>query len=150
MRRTIFVSAASALAGFMVGGYLFADTRRRHSISFRKWASGRMNRRELLGLLGAVGMTKMPGLIPGIVLETDMTLVVKHPLSGDRIHYVAIPKKDIKNLADLADGDVRYLSDIFAALQELVRRERLTNYQVIANGPERQDVAYLHFHLIAK
>ena len=47
-------------------------------------------------------------------------------------------------------GDVKYLSDIFAALQELVRRDRLTNYQVIANGPGRQDVAYLHFHLVAK
>ena len=150
MRRTIFISAVSALAGFMVGGYLLSGTRRRNSMSFRKLVSGRMNQRELLGLLGAVGMTKMPGLIPGVVLETDLTLAVKHPLSEDRIHYVAIPKKDIKNLSDLADEDVKYLSDIFAVLQELVRRSRLTNYQVLANGPERQDVAYLHFHLIAK
>ena len=134
----------------MVGGYLLSDTRRRASMSFRKWVGGRMNQRELLGLLGAVGMTRMPGLIPGVILETDMTLVVRHPLSEDRIHYVAIPKKDIKNLADLADGDVKYLSDIFAVLQDLIRRDRLTNYQVTANGPERQDVAYLHFHLIAK
>ena len=119
-------------------------------MSFRKWVSGRMNQRELLGLLGAVGITKMPGLIPGVVMETDLTLVVNHPLSEDRIHYVAIPKKDIKNLSDLADEDVKYLSDIFAVLQELVRRDRLTSYQVLANGPERQDVAYLHFHLIAK
>src|SRR5215218_957641 len=130
MRRTIFVSAASALAGFMLGGYLLSGTRRRKSMSLRRWVGGRMNQRELLGLLGAVGMTRMPGLIPGVVLETDMTLVVRHPLSEDRIHYVAIPKKDIKNLSDLADGDVKYLSDIFAVLQELVRRDRLTNYQV--------------------
>jgi len=146
----IVVSAASALAGFMLGGYLLSGTRRRKSMSLREWASGRLNRRELLGLLGAVGMTRTPGLIPGVALETDMTLVVRHPFSEERIHYVAIPKKDIKNLADLADGDVKYLSDIFAALQDLVRRDRLTDYQVIANGPERQDVAYLHFHLIAR
>ena len=133
----------------MLGGYLLSGTRRRKSMSLRKWAGGRMNQRELLGLLGAVGMTRMPGLIPGVVLETDLTLVVRHPVYKDRIHYVAIPKKDIKNLSDLADGDVKYLSDIFAVLQDLVRRDRLTNYQVITNGPERQDVAYLHFHLIA-
>ncbi len=150
MRRTIYISAASALAGFLVGGYLFSGTRRRKSMSLRKWAGGRMNRRELLGLLGAVGMTRLPGLIPGVVLETDKTLVVRHPVYKDRIHYVAIPKKDIKNLSDLADEDVEYLSDIFATLQELIRRERLTNYQVTANGPGRQDVAYLHFHLVAK
>lgn len=133
-----------------MGGYLFSDTRRRKSMSLRRWASGRMNRRDVLGLLGAVGMTRMPGLIPGVELETDLTLVVNHPLAEDRVHYVAIPKKDIKNLADLADEDVKYLADIFAVLQELVRRDRLTSYQVIANGPERQDVAYLHFHLIAR
>jgi hypothetical protein len=150
MRRTIVISAASALAGLLVGGYLFAGTRRRRSMSLRKWLGGGMNRREVLGLLGAVGMTKVPGLIPWVVLETELTLVVKHPLAEDRVHYVAIPKKDIKNLADLADEDVKYLSDIFAVLQELVRRDRLTNYQVLANGPERQDVAYLHFHLIAR
>ena len=134
----------------MLGGYLLSGTRRRRSMSLRGWVGGRMNRRELLGLLGAVGMTRMPGLIPGVVLETDMTLVVRHPVYQDRIHYVAIPKKDIKNLSDLADEDVEYLSDIFAVLQELIRRDRLTSYQVHVNGPERQDVAYLHFHLVAR
>src|SRR5688500_16605746 len=150
MRRTILLPAAALLAGFAAGAYLFSDTQRRPAMSFQSCGRGCFNSKQVLGLLGSVGMTKLPDLIPSAVLETDKTLVVRHPFPKSRVHYVAIPKKDIKDLGDLSAGDEEYLADIFAVLQELVRREGLTRYQVITNGPEKQDVAYIHFHLTAR
>jgi diadenosine tetraphosphate (Ap4A) HIT family hydrolase len=67
-----------------------------------------------------------------------------------RIHYVIIPKKDIKNIGELSDDDKVYLLDAFAVMQDIIKQEHLKTYIIKTNGPGYQDVAYLHFHLMAE
>jgi len=103
-----------------------------------------------MGLIASVGLQKFPNAVPLVVLETDKTIVIKHPVPEERIHYVIIPKKDIKNIGEISPTDEQYLMDIFSVVQELVKEEKLSDYELITNGPGKQAVTYLHFHLIAK
>lgn len=147
--KTALISTASLLAGIGLGAYLFSETQRRPALSFRRCEQRCLKPEELMGLLASVALNKFPGVLPSIVLETDKTVVIRHPSPQKRIHYVIIPKKDIKNATDFSDENSAYLIDIFAVIQELVKEEHLTDYEVITNGPGKQAVTYLHFHLIA-
>jgi diadenosine tetraphosphate (Ap4A) HIT family hydrolase len=62
---------------------------------------------------------------------------------------VIIPKKDIKDIADISDEDREYLIDAFAVLGGIIRDKNLTYYKLYTNGPRYQTVNYLHFHLLA-
>jgi diadenosine tetraphosphate (Ap4A) HIT family hydrolase len=88
--------------------------------------------------------------MPFKVFETDKTVVIKHPFSSDRVHYVIIPKKDIKNIGQISEADARYLTDAFLVARCIIEREKLWRYRLYTNGPGAQDVTYLHFHLIAE
>jgi hypothetical protein len=147
--KTVLLSGVSLLAGFVIGGYLFSKTQRRPVLSFRKCEQRCLKVEELTGLLASVALNKFPGLVPSVVLETDMTVAIRHPDSHKRIHYVIIPKKDITNVGALTEEDKENLVDLFAVIQDLIRKEHLTNYEVVTNGPEKQAVTYLHFHLMA-
>ncbi len=89
-------------------------------------------------------------LLPSVVKETDKTLVVEHPSPEARIHYLVIPKRDIKNIAELADEDREHFIDAFNVIREIVREKNLVAYRVVTNGPGYQGVTYLHFHLTAR
>lgn len=136
------------LIGIAAGGYVFSDTQRRPVIEAERCRRGCLDPTELAGLLASVGVQHSP-VLPGTVLETDRTLVIEHPRPHARIHFVVIPKQDIRNIADLTAADAGYLADAFAAIGTLVRRHQLDRYQVITNGPGYQRVSYLHFHLTA-
>jgi len=142
------LAAAFTTLGIAMGGYLFADTQPRSFIAFHRCESC-LRPADLAGLLASVGILKTPYLIPGIVMETDKTFVIRHPQPAAPIHYVLIPKKDIKDVADISTNDSEYLIDLFATVGALVRREGLVHYRVYSNGPGYQHVRYLHFHLIA-
>jgi histidine triad (HIT) family protein len=148
--KTTLLSAASLLTGVTIGAYLFSGTQRRPVLSFRKCGRRCFNAKELMGLLAAVGITKLSQLVPSPIFESDKSIVIKHPFPEKRVHYVIIPKRDIKNVADLTHADGAYLIDIFAIIQKLVREEHLRKYEVITNGPGKQSVSYLHFHLISE
>jgi diadenosine tetraphosphate (Ap4A) HIT family hydrolase len=66
------------------------------------------------------------------------------------VHYVIVPKKDIKNVADLSEADSAYLTDAYLVARRLIERDRLSKYRFYTNGPGIQNVTYLHFHLIAR
>jgi diadenosine tetraphosphate (Ap4A) HIT family hydrolase len=83
-------------------------------------------------------------------IETDRTLAMQVRSAKPGLHYVIIPKKDIKNIGEIAAEDAPYLIDIFAVMQQLIKDRALSNYRVITNGPGFQDVTYLHFHLVAR
>jgi histidine triad (HIT) family protein len=148
--KTALVSGASLLAGIVIGGYLFSKTQRRPVLSLRKCEQRCLKVEELTGLLASIALNKFPRLVPSVVLETDMTVAIRHPDPQKRVHYVVIPKKDITNVGALSDQDKEYLIDLFAVIQELVKEEHLSDYEVITNGPGKQTVTYLHFHLIAE
>ena len=58
-----------------------------------------------------------------------------------------VPKKDIKHIGELAAEDRDFLMDIFSALVYIIDSLELSDYRLWTNGPGKQDVAYLHFHL---
>ena len=105
---------------------------------------------DLLGLIASVGIQKFPSLMPFVVFETDKTVVIKLPFSSHRIHYVIIPKKDIKNIGEISEADTQYLTDVFFVARWIIEQEKLSEYRFYTNGPGSQDVTYLHFHLVTE
>ena len=133
-------------AGLLLGGWLFSDTRPRQRLYPRLTAQG-WDTNQLAGLLASVVVQKTPWLIPKVILETDKTLVFEHPRPKFKTHFMFVPKKDIKNIGELDPEDEAYLTDIFVALNQIIQSRHMNDYRLWTNGPGKQDVAYLHFHL---
>ena len=145
----ILLVLISLCVGILIGGYLFSKSQPRSFLAINRCQSC-MTYEDLLGLLASVVIQKFPGLMPFKVLETDKTVVFKHPFSSDRIHYVIVPKKDIKNIGEISEANAQYLTDVFFVARWLIEREKLSKYRIYTNGPGVQDVTYLHLHLVAE
>ncbi|MBP9762093.1 HIT domain-containing protein [Patescibacteria group bacterium] len=150
-RKLLAILCVGVLFGVFLGGLVFSSVQPRSLLAWRTCEQASCLRtNELTGLVAAVGLKFAAGAIPLVVQETPYSLVLRHPLPEARVHYIIIPKKDIKNIGELSDQDQAYLLDAFALMQEIIKREHLTKYIVKTNGPGYQDVAYLHFHLMAE
>lgn len=136
------------IIGALAGGYIVTHIQPRNFVSIKNCSQNCLKSNELLGLLGSVGIKL--DRIPDVVLETDKTIVINYPEPVDPIHYVIIPKKDIKSIEDVTDEDAAYIMDAIAVNRELVKKEGMTKYRFMTNGPGYQEVAYLHFHLTGK
>jgi histidine triad (HIT) family protein len=147
--KLILLMLVTLVMGVILGGYLFADTRPRSFLAVNKCEGTCFEANELLGLLTSVGIQRFLALLPAVVKETDKTIVIEHPSPQARIHYLVIPKRDIKNIGELSDGDNEYLVDAFKLVREIVKEKNLTNYRLVTNGPGYQGLTYLHFHLTA-
>ena len=134
------------LAGLLVGGLLFSDSKPRSLLNIFECGNC-LAPNDIAGLFASVVVQRMPRLIPDIILETDKTIVFKHPRPRYRIHYIFVPKKDIKNIGELTDADSEYIIDLFSTIVAVVNKLGTKNYKLWTNGPEKQDVTYLHFHL---
>jgi hypothetical protein len=139
----------SVIIGIIIGGYLFAQSQPRSFLSINR-CQNCLSRADLLGLIASVGIQKFPGLIPSVVLETDRTIVVKYPFPLERIHYLIIPKKDIKDIGEISEVNAQYLIDAYLVVRRIIEEEKLSKYQLFTNGPGFQDMTYLHFQLIAE
>jgi len=139
----------SVIIGIIIGGYLFAQSQPRSFLSINR-CQNCLSRADLLGLIASVGIQKFPGLIPSVVLETDRTIVVKHPFPLERIHYLIIPKKDIKDIGEISEVNAQYLIDAYLVVRRIIEEEKLSKYQLFTNGPGFQDMTYLHFQLMAE
>ena len=140
------VALITFIAGLLVGGYLFSDSKPRTFLSISECGNC-LAPNDVAGLFASVVVNKMPRLIPNVILETDKTIVFKHPRPKYRIHYMFVPKKDIKNIGELTDKDGEYIVDLFSTILAVVNKLGTKNYKLWTNGPEKQDVTYLHFHL---
>ena len=137
-------------AGLACGYWFFCDSRPRSPLSCklsRRSGHTVFSRSQLAGLLASVLVQKAPRLIPKIVLETDKTLVFKHPRPRHKVHYMFVPKRDIKNIGELSVDEREHIVDLFACIVTCINRLEIRDYQIWSNGPGKQDVAYLHFHL---
>jgi len=144
--RAIAVLVLLAL-GIAIGGTLFSEVRPRSFIALRQCENcTRVS--DLAGLVGSVLVQKFPGWIPSKVVETDKTVVVRLP-AGHDVHYVIIPKKDLKDIGEFTDADAEYLIDVHRVARHLIEKDGLRKYRLYTNGPEFQEVTYLHFHLTA-
>jgi diadenosine tetraphosphate (Ap4A) HIT family hydrolase len=140
------------LLGCALGAWLFHDVQPR--ALWVRAPQGRalphLSRKDLLGLLASAGIQHAPGMIPWVVARDARCLAVQLPQPGLLRHYVAFPKQDILDIADLSRptnaGDA---ADCIRLLGEIIRDEGYRDYRVYTNGPDQQDVRYLHFHLIA-
>jgi len=144
-----FIFISGLLAGFFLGGFFWIGAQPRSYLTVTNCESC-WQPNEMAGLLVSLGITKTPGLIPEVVRETEKSIAIKHPFPQARIHYVILPKVDIKDVSDITEEDQQYVLDSLNLIGEIVRENKLDNYQIITNGPKRQSVRYLHFHLIAK
>jgi hypothetical protein len=142
------ICLAVFLSGIVVGGYLFSESQPRSFLAIQKCRSC-LSPSDLAGLMASVGIQKFPGIIPFVAMETDKTIALKLPSRKGNIHYVIIPKKDIKNIGEFSEDDVRYLTDAFFVMRGVIQQEKLVYYRVFTNGPGFQNVTYLHFHLVA-
>jgi diadenosine tetraphosphate (Ap4A) HIT family hydrolase len=136
------------LVGIFVGGILFSDSRPRAFLDIQA-CSNCLDIHEIAGLVASVVVQKVASVIPAIIAETDKTLVFRHPRPEYRIHYIFVPKKDIKNIGELTEEDKPYIADLYATVVAVIRREGITGYRWLTNGPGKQDVTYLHYHLMA-
>ena len=137
------------LTGVIIGGYLFSDTRPRSVLALNRCGGTCLQANEFVGLLASVGIQKLPALLPSVIRETDRTIVIEHPSPQARVHYLIIPKRDIKNVGEVSEDDREYLMDVFRVTGDIVNEKQLVNYRLITNGPGYQGVTYLHFHLTA-
>lgn len=150
MNKSVKISSLVAvgfLAGLVVGGYLFTDTQPRSFLALHRCEKQCLKPNDIVGLLAAVGIQRVGGRLPGVVMETDKTIVLKHPMPSAPVHLLIIPKRDIKNIADVTAEDREYLTDALLVAGEVIRERNLTRYEVTTNGPSAQQVTYLHFHL---
>ncbi len=149
-RLAVLTGAVAFVAGLVTGGYLFAKSQPRSFLTIGNCGSSCYSRKELAGLLASAGITLAPGLVPGIVKETDKCVAMTHPFPEARYHFVLFPKKDIKDIGDVALDDAPYVMDCIGVLRSLIDGYRLRYYRVYTNGPGLQKVTYLHFHLVSK
>jgi len=111
------------------------------------------NPKDILGLIGSLGIRNFSGhldKIPFVVLETDRTFVLSVSSSKSDVHYVLVPKKDIRDPSQITGDDEAYLIDIFLTARQLVEKNKLNEYRLYTNGSGLQTVRYLHFHLVGK
>ena len=149
MKFRIFKILLLVAIGVFIGGFLFSDTQPRNFLQITNCENNCFSARELAGLVGSVGIQKFPQVMPKVILETERTIVIPHPNPESPVHYLVLPKKDIKNIGEISLEDQDYIMDALAVIRQIVKTEQLTNYQVITNGPGQQKVTYLHFHLMA-
>jgi hypothetical protein len=147
--KIIFLVLISICVGSLIGGYLFSQSQPRSFLAINR-CQNCLTHEDLLGLLASVQIQKFSGLMPFKVFETDKTVVIKPPFSSHRIHYVIIPKKDIKNIGEISEADAQYLTDAFFVVRWIIEQEKLSRYRLCTNGPGSQDVTYLHFHLVSE
>jgi histidine triad (HIT) family protein len=146
--RKLITMGVCLVIGVAAGMYVSTHVQPRQFVSVKDCTETCLKSDELLGLIGSIGIKL--DQIPDVVLETDKTLVINYPKPVDPIHYVIIPKRDIKSIEDVTPEDAEYIMDAIAVNRELVKREGITKYRFMTNGPGYQEVAYLHFHLTGR
>jgi hypothetical protein len=144
------LALALFVLGVACGGYLFSKSIPRSFLAIGDCQGRCFNPNELAGLITSAAILRAPFLVPGVVMESDTCLAIRYPKPEARIHYVLFPKHDVRNITTLTPEDTPYVLGCFALARELVKRDHLQSYLLKTNGPALQDIAYLHFHLVAR
>ena len=84
--------------------------------------------------------------------ETSTLVAFHHPRPSYPLHILLVPKKPLASLADLGPEESPFMVDLFQTVRSLVTEFDLEKrgYRLVANGGPYQEVAHLHFHLIAE
>ena len=90
--------------------------------------------------------------IPADILhEDDVCMAFRDINPQAPVHFLVIPKKEIRSMADLNMEDEQVVGRCLIVASEVALAEGLTNgYRLIANTLEDggQEVPHLHFHVL--
>ena len=83
------------------------------------------------------------------IKETDKVIAFWHPKPFWEKHILLVPKKRIKSITSLEDVDYLYIQELYKVSKEIVKDLGWdkTEYTILTNGGNRQEVNQLHFHL---
>jgi hypothetical protein len=137
------------VAGIGVGGWLFADTQPRSLLNVAKCDAACLRLSDVAGLVASIGIQKFPAATPFLVAQSNTCVAIRHPYSPHLHHYVFFPRRDIRNIGTLAQGDESYVMGCLALMGRVIADRHLESYRMYSNGPLKQDIAYLHFHLVS-
>ena len=88
------------------------------------------------------------------VYEDEEILAFKDINPAAPIHILVIPKKHIASLVDMKEGDEILISKIYTVINKIAQDIGIDKkgFRVIVNCGEDggQEVAHLHFHLLAR
>lgn len=148
LRSRVMIGVFAFFGGLTAGGYLFANSQPRSFLAVTDCvACYRPN--DLAGLLVSAGIQRAPYAVPRVVKESDRCIAIEHPFPRTPTHFVVFPKKDIRNIADISRDDEPYVLGCLAVIRALVVEHGLRDYRVVTNGPDLQDITYLHFHVVS-
>jgi histidine triad (HIT) family protein len=101
-------------------------------------------------IVGIAFGTPLSNLLPiNRVKETDKVLAFWHPKPFWEKHILLVPKKQIKSLTGMNGDDFEYIEEIYKVAKEIVMELgwNETEYTILTNGGNRQEVNQIHFHL---
>ena len=103
---------------------------------------------EVLGLITSVGLHLAPGLMPDIVARSQQCVAIRSPRPQASVDLVFFPTRDMRDLLDVTPGDEKYLLGCIALMRQVVDERGIRGWRIVSNGPDRQEIGYLHFHLM--
>jgi diadenosine tetraphosphate (Ap4A) HIT family hydrolase len=138
------------LLGALAGGYAMRDTQPRAPLRVGDCGIERecIQPRELAGLIASIGIQRTPELVPSVVLQNRECVAIRHPFSSEAFHYVLFTRRDIRNVGEVSEQDASAVLGCVAIIGELARSLGLTRYRVYTNGPGKQEISHLHFHVV--
>ena len=68
--------------------------------------------------------------------ETPNLVAFQHPSPSYKFHLLIVPKRQVQTLADFDPQDAAFLTDLYVAVQSLVKEFNLKAYLIIVNGGE--------------
>lgn len=101
-------------------------------------------------IVGIAFGTPLSNLLPvKRVKETDKVLAFWHPKPFWEKHILLVPKKQIRSLTEMKDEDFKYIEEIYKTAKEIVKELGWdeSEYTILTNGGNRQEVNQIHFHL---
>ena len=86
-----------------------------------------------------------------IIFEDDESIIIEDISPQAPIHYLAIPKKEIKGISDLSASDQGIVDHLMIVIKNEMSNQGINDYRlVINNGSEAgQTVFHLHIHILA-
>lgn len=147
--RRLLTSALLISVGVLIGGYLFRDVQPRSFLALADCRGSCYRPNDLAGLLASAGIQRASDVLPLVVRETDGCITIKHPFPVFKSHFVVFPKQDVKDIADISAKDGPIILECLEHIRWLVVHNNLSRYRVETNGPGRQHVTYLHFHVVS-
>ena len=87
-----------------------------------------------------------------ILFENDKILAFRDISPQAPVHFLVIPKKEIKTINDINEGDKSLIGELFIVAKEIAKKEGISEkgYRTIFNCNEHggQTVYHIHLHVL--